>query len=156
MVTFQSDNLVIVCKNRQELLTFEESVLKHLECRIAWKAELFSGSKLFAKRKLPMWDLSQLSYRHAEQILKRFGIPDSQPVMTSLEAQTTITQLACDKIDESLYGRAVGSLMYLMDCTRLYNAFLDGGLFKHIAMAPERLWICLKQVLLGIRGTNSL
>lgn len=82
-----------------------------------------------------MLKLSQILY--AEQILERFRKTESKPVMTPMEAQRTNMKLVGDKVDESMYSKAVGRFMYLTICTRQDTLFVTVRLSHHMQIPTE-------------------
>lgn len=93
-------------------------------------------------------------------ILERFGMLDSKPVPTSIEAkfQTikwTDTDTHHSPTVNSPYRQAIGSLMFLMIGTRLDIAFAVGFLSKFAESPLEPHWTAVKRVFRYISGTRS-
>jgi hypothetical protein len=53
------------------------------------------------------------------------------------------------------YPRAIGSLMYVMDCTTLYIAQVVGVLGQFMSNPRHEHWITLKRVFIGVLLTIS-
>ena len=80
--------------------------------------------------------ISQAQY--IESILERHGIMDSNPVKTSMMNNLQLPLLTQPEVDVTEYQRSIGSLMYLMVCTRPDIAYAVGVLSRHVA-CPGRV-----------------
>ena len=67
-----------------------------------------------------MSDSIMLSQEHyIEKILKRFGHFDAKPVSTPYDANTHLMKYQGDHVGQVKYAQIIGSLMYLMNFSRL-------------------------------------
>ena len=70
--------------------------------------------------------------QYIETIIKRFDFPDAYPVSTPMEPGSRLTNITetQDPADQTLYCSILGSMMYIMLCTRPDLAFAIGKLSK--------------------------
>ena len=98
--------------------------------------------------------LSQPAY--AQEILTRFGMTDSKPSTTPLDARTELPALQPGESplpSEYPFGEAVGCLNYLVTMTRPELSHSVSQLARHIAKPVMRHWVALKRVLRYVKGT---
>ena len=73
-----------------------------------------------------------LQTRYAEDVLRRFRMENSKPISTPMDANVKL--MKSDDVvgvdDKRWYRSAVGSLMYLMVCTRPDLAYAMGAVSK--------------------------
>eukprot|EP00253_Pinus_taeda_P018366 PITA_18366 len=106
-----------------------------------------------AKRKL--W-LNQRKY--VETILQRFNMQDSKLVKVSIPVGVRLSAEQCPKTQEEEedmshvpYASAVGSLMYVMVCTRADIAHAVGVLSRFMSKPRKEHWTSVKQVFRYLR-----
>lgn len=80
------------------------------------EAKVCLGLEIFCDRKRNTMKISQTSYADIE--LLRPGMNVSKPDSTPMLCQGEENDFNNEKIDSSLNSQAIGSLMYLMVCTR--------------------------------------
>ena len=86
-----------------------------------------------------------------------FGIENCRAVATPME----ILSLAdLNKIDQLLptdvqYGQAIGSLIFLVSCTRPYIAFSVSGLSKYLEKPQENHWGSVKRAPIYVCAQRS-
>ena len=98
--------------------------------------------------------ISQEGY--ARDILKRFGMEDSNPMNTPMEPKTKLSRN--DEgvvIDENLYRSLVGSLRYLT-CTRPDISYAVGVISRYMESPKSSHWKTAKRILRYVKGTTDL
>ena len=98
--------------------------------------------------------ISQEGY--ARDVLKRFGMEDSNPMNTPMETKTKLSKN--DEgvvIDENLYRSLVGSLRYLT-CTRPDIAYAVGVISRFMENPKSSHWKAAKRILRYVKGTADL
>eukprot|EP00253_Pinus_taeda_P025131 PITA_25131 len=110
-----------------------------------------------AKRKL--W-LNQRKY--VETILQRFNMQDSKPVKVPIPVGVKLSVEKCPKTQEEEedmscvpYASEVGSLMYVMVCTRSDIAHVVGVLSRFMSKPGKEHWTSMKRVFRYLRGTSD-
>lgn len=64
-------------------------------------------------------------------MLKKFEYYDSKPVSTPYEANIQLKKNTSHSVSQSRYAQIIGSLMYLMNCTRPDIAYVVGRLSRY-------------------------
>ena len=101
--------------------------------------------------------LSQEKY--IEKVLSEFGMLDSNPVATPMEAGLKLTPKTEKQAPEAwihLYQSAVSSLMYAMIKTRPDIAFVVSTLSIYASNPSNEHWAALKRVFRYLNGTRDL
>jgi len=124
--------------------------LKHLG-----PAHFFLGMRIVRKPIERKITLAQDQY--IETLLKRFGFQDCYPVSTPLDpgAQLVSSQPGDIAADETKYRSLLGSVMYLMLCTRPDLAFAVGVLSKFSSNPPIHHMKAAEQLLRYISKTQD-
>ena len=96
--------------------------------------------------------------RYIDQILKRFGMDNLNPVRTPLDPKAKLVKATPDEpaIDTNLYQRMIGSLMYLVTCTRPDLAFTVSVLSQFSSHPLKIHHHAVKRVFRYLVGTRNL
>ena len=102
--------------------------------------------------------LSQQSY--IENLLKSYDMSECKPVATPMEPGThllpaTDEELASFAASGHNYRRAVGSLNYLVQCSRPDLAFVSSQLSQYLDRPGTSHWAAFWRVLRYLRGTSN-
>ena len=89
--------------------------------------------------------LSQSNY--VEKILNRFSMLDKAPVSTPMELGMKFSKHTEQPISQLEYPKVIGSLMYVMICTRLDIAFSIGKLSRFTSNPNPYHWMAISRVL---------
>ena len=129
--------MLIAAKNRSDIDKLKgllSSAFKMKDLGTAWK---ILGMKI--KRDLKNVKLWLTQTKYANKVLARFNMEDCKPISTPLAPHFKLSSTFCpsDAIGKGLmskipYGKVVGSLMYLMTCTRLDIALSMGKVSKYM------------------------
>ena len=104
-------------------------------------------------------------YTYTKKVLEKFNMDKSHPLKTpmvvrSLDVDKDPFKLRMENEEvlgpEVPYLRAIGTLMYLADCTRPDIAFAVNLLAKHSAAPTRRHWAGVKTLLRYLQGTQDL
>lgn len=90
--------------------------------------------------------------RYILRILERFNMLDCKPRSTPCELKLDYDSDS-DPIDPKRYREAVGSLIYLMTCTRPDLSWVLSKLSQYLSKPNEQLWSTVKHVMRYLRGT---
>jgi hypothetical protein len=116
-----------------------------------------------------MKDIGQLSLfpgievtqeRYIEKLLKRFGLQDAKPLQYPCDQNTKLIIFDTEKPGElmtnrTVYRELIGSLMYLMVCTRPDIAFIVSVLARFMAIPEKKHFAVAKNVLRYLKGTKT-
>ena len=92
--------------------------------------------------------------QYIKTILEQHGMADCKPAKTPMAANLQLPMLTEAKIDITEYQRYIGSLMYLMICTRPDIAYSVGVLSCHVACPGRTHMQAVKCVFRYLRGTS--
>jgi hypothetical protein len=134
-------------------------------------ADNFEITDLGEVRYLLKWDISRDrklrklqigQQKYCEEVLRRFGMEDCNPVSTPMEPGSDISMKDCPTKEEDIqemkkypYREVLGSLMYLMVSTRPDLAHAVGMLGRYANNPGKRHWYAAKRVLRYLQGTKD-
>ena len=100
--------------------------------------------------------------KYVETILHRFNMQECKPVKVLILVGARLFAKQCPKTleeDEDMsyvpYDSVVGSLMYVMVCTRLDSAHAVGVLNRYISKQGKENWIGVKWVFRYLHGATD-
>jgi len=100
-------------------------------------------------------ELDQSSY--IQEVLLRFGMADCKavgtPSDTSEKLSNTVEKDTKDLTGKVPYQEAVGSILYLAQCTRPDVAFATNNVSRFNGKHSEKHWMAVKRILRYLRGT---
>lgn len=104
-----------------------------------------------------LW-VSQESY--IEKILERFSMHKAKPVSSPLANHFKLSSQQCPStMEEEMkaipYGSAIGSLMYVMVCTRPDITHAVGVVSRFISNPRRKHWAAVKWIMRYFRGTTN-
>ncbi|XP_051117795.1 secreted RxLR effector protein 161-like [Andrographis paniculata] len=116
-----------------------------------WNAKVIFGMNILRNRKYNMLFLYQSSY--VKKVLNRFCMTDAKPSSVPLASNFILSKDQCPKSENDVkymmnvpYTSAVGSIMYLMVCTRPDLAYSISCLSRYMANPGVEHWNALKCV----------
>ncbi len=90
--------------------------------------------------------------RYILRILERFSMSDCKPRSTPCEQKLDYNSDS-DPVDPKRYREAVGSLIYLMTCTRPDLSWIVSKLSQYLSDPYEQHWSTVKHVTRYLKGT---
>ncbi len=93
--------------------------------------------------------------RYILRILERFSMSDCKPRSTPCEQKLDYNSDS-DPVDPKRYREAVGSLIYLMTCTRPDLSWIVSKLSQYLSDPYEQHWSTVKHVMRYLKGTIDL
>jgi len=99
--------------------------------------------------------LSISQEQYVETILERHGMSNCNPARTPMASNTHLPVLSEAEIDIIECQRCIGSLMYLMVCTRPDIAYSVGVLSCHVAAPGHAHMQAVKQIFHYLHGTSE-
>ena len=147
------DDLLITGSSRSEIDKIKGELSSKFEMKNLGEASTILGIQIQRHRASKKLFISQNDY--AIQVLHRFCMQDSKPVLTPMD-RGGIPSDASESLDKNIpYRQAVGSLMYLMISTRPDIAFAIRCLSQYSENPEEKHWSAVKRVFRYICGTVS-
>ncbi|KAL6313306.1 hypothetical protein AAG906_018674 [Vitis piasezkii] len=87
------------------------------------------------------------------RILRKFEHFDCKPVSTPYDPSSQLKKNREHSVAQIEYAQIIGSLMYLMNCTRLDIAYAVGRLSWYTQSPNQDHWTVVRRVLKYLRGT---
>ena len=119
------------------------------------------GMQILRDKKAKKLWLSQEKY--IERILKRFNMKHAKPISIPLSAYFKLRKKSCSSskkekknIVSTIYSSAVGSLIYVMVCTRLDIAHAVGVVNRFLVNPGKDHWKVVKWIFRYLRGNSKL
>ncbi|XP_070013708.1 secreted RxLR effector protein 161-like [Nicotiana sylvestris] len=92
---------------------------------------------------------------YIERILKKFDNFDVVPVSTPYDTSSQLKKNKGDAVDQNKYAQIIGSLMHLMNFTRLDIAYVVCRLSRYTQNSNHDHWNALVRVMKYLRGTMN-
>ncbi|XP_039004440.1 secreted RxLR effector protein 161-like [Hibiscus syriacus] len=92
---------------------------------------------------------------YVDKILEKFGKDDSGVAKTSIDTSQHLYKNKGKNVNQVEYARIIGSLMYLMSCTRPDIAFTVSSLRRFTSNPGEKHWKAIVRVLRYLRYTRN-
>ena len=153
---------VIICLYVDDMLIFGTSMdvvtktksflASNFDMKDMGEADVILGIKVL--RKADGLILSQEHY--VEKFLKRFEYYECKPVVTPYDANTHLKKNLDHSVSQPRYAQIIGSLMYLMNCTRPDIAYAVSRLSRYTHNPSKDHWTALDRVAKYLRGTIDL
>jgi hypothetical protein len=154
------DDLLIMSQSDPKIQEVKKALNKNYEMQDLGLASTVLGIKISYNLEAGVLTLSQ--ERYAEEVLKRFNMENCKPLPTPMSPGTKFTKEMsprCDEEEEQMrdvpYRSAIGSLMYLMVCTRPDLAHSIGVLSRYLEKPGKQHWEGVKRILRYLKGTKD-
>ena len=96
----------------------------------------------------------KLSQEHyVEKILRKFEHFDCKPVSTLYDPSLQLKKNIEHSVAQREYAQIIGSLMYLMNCTRPDIPYAVGRLSRYTQGLNQDHWTIVRRVIKYLRGT---
>ncbi|KAL0455137.1 UNVERIFIED_CONTAM: Copia protein [Sesamum latifolium] len=125
------------------------------------EASYIIGIKIYRDRSRRMLGLTQFSY--IEKVLKRFKMEHSKRGLLPMRHGIKLSKKQSAKTDEELkrmsnipYASAVGSIQYVVQCTRPDVAYALSVTNRYQACAGEAHWGAVKRILKYLKRTKDM
>jgi len=118
-------------------------------------ASEFLGIEIIRDRNLGQIIMKQSAY--ANKILERFSMSNCKPTTTPMvtDASKILDSVSNPLPASTPYRSAIGSLMYLMICTRPDIAYAVGKLSRYCENPTQAHWSAVKRIFRYIKGTQN-
>uniref|UniRef100_A0A2N9HFH0 Uncharacterized protein n=1 Tax=Fagus sylvatica TaxID=28930 RepID=A0A2N9HFH0_FAGSY len=139
----------------------KKELFKSFDMKDLRLAKQILGMQILRDKKAKKLWLSQEKY--VERVLKRFNIKHAKPVSTPLGGHFKLSKKSCpssnkekDNMASIPYSSAVGSLLYVMVCTRLDIAHAVGVVSRFMVNPGKEHWEEVKWIFRYLRGRSKL
>ena len=156
---YENNTCVVICLYVDDMLIFGTGL------------EVVCETKKFLGSKFDMKDLGEaevilgikitrtpnglkLSQEHyVEKILRKFEHFDCKPVSTLYDPSLQLKKNIEHSVAQREYAQIIGSLMYLMNCTRPDIPYAVGRLSRYTQGLNQDHWTIVRRVIKYLRGT---
>ena len=123
------DDIFIICSD-DKMITYTKNMLNsRFDMKDIGLADVILGLKI--KRTLDGLILSQSHY--VDNILRKFDKDDSGIARTLVDVTLHFSKNKGESVSQEEYARVIGSLMYLMSCTRSDIAYVVSKLSSYMS-----------------------
>ncbi|KAH9724129.1 Integrase catalytic domain-containing protein [Citrus sinensis] len=153
------DDMLIASKNRDEIERLKKQLAFEFEMKDLGDAQRILGMEICRDKKNGIVWLTQKSY--LKKVLERFSMDDkTKSVCTPLALHFKLSSSSCPRSQEERdymarvpYASAVGSLMYVMVCTRPDISQAVSMVSKYMHNPGKNQWLAVKLILRYLYGT---
>jgi hypothetical protein len=155
------DDLVIATNSKEEMSVVKAELTSKWSMKDLGPLESILGIRVTRDRSARTLCLSQEKY--VDNLLRKFKLEDLKASRTPLDPGCVLSKSMCPRTEEEKrtaskqpYRELVGSLMYLMVCTRPDIAFAVCQLSRYGSNHGEGHWKALLHVIRYVKGTKAL
>ncbi|RVW57769.1 Retrovirus-related Pol polyprotein from transposon TNT 1-94 [Vitis vinifera] len=155
------DDMLIVDKNRAEINKLKQLLSSEFEMKDLGAAKKILGMEIWRDRDAGLLYVSQQKY--IEKLMQAFHMDHSKPVSTPLAQHFKFDHSTLPSTDEEVeymksvpYSSVVGSLMYVMVCTRPDLAFAISVVSRFMSNPGKAHWEAVKWIMRYLKGSSSV
>ncbi|GJW84275.1 retrovirus-related pol polyprotein from transposon TNT 1-94 [Tanacetum coccineum] len=155
------DDMLVAAKDMEEVKKLKILLNTEFDMKDLGEARKILGMEIIRDRKHGKLFLSQKSY--IEKIISRFDMSSAKSVNTPSSANFRLsttcapqTQAEIEYMSRIPYASAVGSLMYVMVCTRPDIALAMGVVSRYMAHPRKEHWNAVKRIFRYLKGTSDI
>ena len=149
IVCFYVDDMLIIGSNNDIIKATKRMLTSEFNMKDLGVANVILGMKI--SRKSNGLILSQSHY--IKKVLEKFKEYDYSPIRTPIDVNLHLTKNKGQDIYQLEYSRIIGSLMYIMSCTRPNIAYAVSKLSRYTSNPGEDHWKTLVRVLRYLKYT---
>ncbi|GJV82254.1 retrovirus-related pol polyprotein from transposon TNT 1-94 [Tanacetum coccineum] len=157
----RSNDMLIACKSKAEIGSTKSLLKKEFDMKELGEEKKILGMEIVRDRSRKMLRVSQSGY--VSKILNNFRIDNGKSVKMPLGRHFKLSLKDCpvrdcdvERMSKVPYANVVGSLMYLMVCTRPYIAYAVSVVSRYLANPGKNHWEAVKWILKYLRGTTNV
>ena len=145
------DDMLIVGSNSKMIQSTKDMLNSKFEMKDLGHADVILGVKIL--RTQNGLTLSQTHY--VDTILNKYGQGDKETSKTPIDTSHPLTMNKGESVSQLEYSRIIGSLMYLMTCTRPDIAYTVSRLSRYTSNPGHDHWRAIERVLKYLRYTRD-
>jgi molybdopterin-guanine dinucleotide biosynthesis protein A len=161
IIVLYVDDLLITGNSPAALQSTKAKISQRFKTKDLGNVGTLLGMQVTRDREKGLLKITQT--RYVEEMLSRYGLQDSNPVLTPSEPGESLSQDDCPtteqerrRMQQAPYANLVGSLMYAARGTRPDIANAVRVLARFIQNPGEKHWRAAKRVLRYLSGTRDL
>ena len=151
MMTLYVDDLLIAGSNEKVIKSTKDMLKSRFDMKDMGLANVILGIQI--SRTSEGLALSQPHY--VDKILERFLKDDTEKARTPVDMTLHLSKNKGEGVSQLEYSRIIGSLMYLMSCTRPDIAYSISKLSRFTSNPGDDHWKAIIRVLRYLRGTRD-
>ena len=155
------DDMLIVGQDTSKISKLKSELSKSFAMKDLGPVKKILGIRIVRERSLGLIWLSQENY--IKKVLERFNMDKAKPVNCPLAGHFKLSLSQCPTSDEEKnemqkipYALVVGSLMYVMVCTRPDIAHVVGVVSRFLSDSGKEHWATVKWILRYLQGTSKM
>jgi hypothetical protein len=152
--------MLVAGSNMHDINVIKNKLFHSFVMKDLGAAKKILGMRITRDKKNHKLSLSHGEY--IEKVLERFRMQNAKPISTPLAIHVKLTKEMCPKTQEDTdymsrvpYSSAVGSLMYVMVCTRPNIAHAVEFVSRFMNNLGKEQWEAVKWILRYLRGTST-
>ncbi|GJX69666.1 retrotransposon protein, putative, ty1-copia subclass [Tanacetum coccineum] len=157
----RSKDMLIACKSKAEIGSTKSLLKKEFDMKELGEAKKILGMEIVRDRSRKILRVSQSEY--VSKILNNFRIDNGKSVQMLLGRHFKLSLKDCPVRDCDVksmskvpYANVVGSLMYLMVCTRPDIVYTANVVSRYLVNPGKNHWEAVKWILKYLRGTANV
>ncbi|KAE8667060.1 Retrovirus-related Pol polyprotein from transposon TNT 1-94 [Hibiscus syriacus] len=155
------DDMLVAGPNKDHIEDLKVKLAREFEMKDFGSANKILGMQIYRDRTNRKIWLSQKNY--LKKILSRFNMQDCKPISTPLPINFKLSSSMSPGSEEERmemsrvpYASTVGSLMFVMICTRPDIAQAVGVVSRYMANPGKEHWNTIKRIMRYIKGTSNV
>ncbi|KAL4029866.1 hypothetical protein IC575_008094 [Cucumis melo] len=155
------DDMILVSKDYAEICELKKQLSNEFEMKDLGELKRILGMDVKRDKEKGLLTISQESY--VIKLLEKYNMSDSKAVSTPLASHFRLSSSQCpvtkqERIEMSNipYCNAVGSIMYLMICTRPDLGYAMSMISRFMSNPGKEHWKAVKWVLRYLKGSASV
>jgi len=150
------DDILLAGKSDRRMTEVKQALSKQFKMKDMGELHHFLGVKVIQKPETGQLWIGQSAY--VKGILEKFGMDNSKPISTPVDVSARLVKARDDdeKIDQTQYQSAVGSLLFLSTRTRPDIAYAVSNVARFCAEPTREHWTAVKRILRYLNGTRDL
>jgi hypothetical protein len=154
------DGMLVTGSNMKDISVLKKKLANSFAMKDLGAPKKILSMRITRDRKNHKLALSLGEY--IENVLERFRMQNAKPVSTPLASHFKLTKEICPKTQEEIeymsrvpYSSTIGSLMYVMVCTRPDIAHVVGVVRRYMNNTGKEHWEAVKWILRYFRGNAT-
>ncbi|XP_077231988.1 uncharacterized protein LOC143865549 [Tasmannia lanceolata] len=149
LICLYVDDMLIIGTSLDVINDTKNLLLENFDMKDLGLADVILGIKIIRNSEGTV--LTQSHY--VKKILKKFNKFDCTPLSVPYDPSSKLKKNTGKSISQLEYSRIIGSLMYLMNCTRPDIAYAVGRLSRYSRNPSQGHWDALIRILRYLKGT---
>lgn len=155
LVAVYVDDLILGGQSDKRIREVKKELTTYFDVKDMGDLKHFLGVKIVQHPNGNIW-MGQTLY--TKNILEKFGMENAKSVTTPTDISAKLVKATEDseRVEQTLYQSAVGSLLYLSTRTRPDIAFAVSNVARFCSDPTKQHWTAVKRILRYLNGTQTL